>query len=53
MECSYRIRVIKECTINASSDSEADQIAELMVNRELKPTIIGNPVFVYSEFERV
>jgi hypothetical protein len=49
----YKIKVIKETIVTLDSDTEAEQVAELLANRELGQQAFGNPLFVYSDFEKV
>jgi hypothetical protein len=53
MNSRYKIKVVKECIIEADSDSEANQIADILADRESRSKAFGNTIFVYAEAQRV
>ena len=54
MDCSrYKIKVVKEIFMDLESDTEAEQIAEMFVSREVGTKMLGSVAFVYSDYELV
>lgn len=49
----YKIKVIKESILEAETDYEAEQIAEILTQREGISKAFGNTMFVYSDVEPV
>lgn len=49
----YKIKVIKETIVTLDSDVEAEQVAELLANRETGQQAFGKALFVYSDFEKM
>ena len=52
METKYKVKVINETYINALSDNEAKQIAEILITRQSTASLLGHDVFTYSEIEK-
>jgi len=54
MDCSrYKIKVVKEIFMDLESDTEAEQVAEMFVSREVGTKMLGSVAFVYSDYELV
>jgi len=49
----YKIKVVKEVFMDLDSDAEAEQIAEMLVSREVGSKMLGSVAFVYSDYELV
>lgn len=49
----YKIKVIKESILEAETDDEAEQIAEILTQREGVSRAFGSPMFIYSDVELV
>ena len=49
----YKIKVIKETIVTLDSDTEAEQVAELLANRETGQSAFGRTLFVYSDIEKI
>lgn len=49
----YKIKIVKECYIDAESDTEAEQIADILVSRESRSFTFGGAMLIFSETERV
>lgn len=49
----YKIKVVKEIFMDLDSDTEAEQIAEMFVSREVGSKMLGSVAFVYSDYELV
>jgi len=53
METKYCLRVIKETEIVARTYSEACQLADMMLAREMNDTLFGNLVMISSEIQEL
>lgn len=53
METQFLLRVVKEIYIDLNSIEEANQIAELVANRESLNTVFGNLTTVFTEVEQL
>jgi hypothetical protein len=49
----YKIKVIKETVIELDSDIEAEQVAEILAEREVRNRAFGSTLFIYSDFEKI
>jgi len=49
----YKIKVIKESILEAYTDQEAEQLAEILAQREVDTKAFGSAMFVYADVEPV
>lgn len=49
METKFLLRVIKDVYVDLKDINEANQIAEMIADRESKHTVFGNMTSVYTE----
>lgn len=49
----YKIKVIKETLVDLDSELEAEQVAEMLANREVRDRTFGSMVLIYSDYEKV
>ena len=52
METKYKVKIINESIIDAFSDMEAKQIADILCERLSVPSYLGNLTITYSEIEK-
>jgi hypothetical protein len=53
METKFCLRMIKETYIDAENRNEAEQIAEILSQRESNEKVFGRLVTIYTEVEEV
>lgn len=49
----YKIKVIKESILEAWTVEEAEQLAEILAQREVDSKVFGSAMFVYADVEPV
>lgn len=53
MHSKYRIKVTKEMMLELESELEAQQVAEIIADRESGMSFAGNLALVYCDYELV
>ena len=53
METTFLLKIVKEVYVNLKDINEAEQIADMISNRESEMTTLGNLTSVYTEVEQL